>query len=318
MSKNNINIFYTYLQSQQAAQQYLLDCYKDMEGINADIKSYENCETFFYFLKHGHTFYEQGKIAPTETKPILYFYGMTHLLKAALLTKRPNYPETTQILAHGVSSRKLKKRDYRFMDDAVKIQNHGLFSYVFEHLFSQSTKSFEKINMRHLLGMIPDMHELFLLHNQQTLVPVGKINNQHLVFPTYLLDQYHLTEQRFLQRIIPYMPKIVHSSMNYDEINIQLAEPLDHSNLLFSFNFNDQFIYFPAERHLFVPLPEVMTHYLLLYNLSMLSRYETQWWGNLLHARDTIDYPFIKHFLDVTSEKIPFLIGNILYNEHLI
>ena len=29
-------------------------------------------------------------------------------------------------------------------------------------------------------------------------------------------------------------------------------------------------------------LPELLIHYLLLYNLSMISRYETDWWYDLL------------------------------------
>jgi len=316
MFKQNIKSFFTYLQSKQTAQKYLHHCYQNSTHIDAESKSFENCEAFIYYIKHSQTFYEHGKNVPTELKPLLFFYGMTHLFKAMVLTKRPNYPETTKVLAHGVSSRKRKKKDYTFMDDEVKIQHHGLFTYFNEHIFNLKSKPFEKINMQHLLAIIPEMQELFHLHDQQTLIQVGKVNNTDLQFPINILDNYHLTKQAFMQRIIPYMPKITNSTTTQNFIDIQIVEPIDQSNLIFPFNLSHHSIYFPAMRHLFIPLPEIMAHYLLLYNLSMLSRYETEWWGDLLYNMDNIDYPFIKHFLHVTSEKVPIIIGNMLYHEH--
>ncbi len=55
-------------------------------------------------------------------------------------------------------------------------------------------------------------------------------------------------------------------------------------------------------------LPELAVHYLLLYNLSMICRYETEWWGELLHNFDGTDLPFIVKFLDLVQEKAPELI----------
>src|SRR5699024_10675643 len=106
-----------------------------MEDIQSDVKSYENCHAFMYYIEHGIHFYESGKEMDLIVQPIMYFYGMVHLLKAVLLTKRPDYPETTKVLAHGVSSRKRKKQHYTFINDEVKIQHNGLFPYASEHLF---------------------------------------------------------------------------------------------------------------------------------------------------------------------------------------
>src|SRR5690625_5844145 len=75
----DINSFYTYLQSQKTAQQFLYQSYQNMEGINPEIKSYENCNAFIYFLKHGIQFYTAGNKADHTLKPLLLFYGMTHL-----------------------------------------------------------------------------------------------------------------------------------------------------------------------------------------------------------------------------------------------
>ena len=50
-------------------------------------------------------------------------------------------------------------------------------------------------------------------------------------------------------------------------------------------------------------LPELLIHYLLLYNLSMISRYETDWWYDLLGSYSSEDYPFIYQFLSISAQK---------------
>ena len=57
-------------------------------------------------------------------------------------------------------------------------------------------------------------------------------------------------------------------------------------------------------------LPELLIHYLLLYNLSMISRYETDWWYDLLGSYSSEDYPFIYQFLSISAQKIPYYISN--------
>ncbi|MDO7485550.1 YaaC family protein [Peribacillus frigoritolerans] len=80
----------------------------------ADIKSYDNCYPFIYHLEHAKTYYNQAAIAPLSIQPILTFYGFAQLLKACLLTIDPNYPESTSMLAHGVTTRKRKSNNMNF------------------------------------------------------------------------------------------------------------------------------------------------------------------------------------------------------------
>src|SRR5690625_6241443 len=115
----DINAFYTYLQSQKTAQLFLYQSYQKMEGVNPERKSYENCNSFIYFLKHGIHFYTAGKKADPMLKPLLLFYGMSHLLKASLVANRPNYTESKKVLAHRVSSRKGKKTQYAYDNTIV-------------------------------------------------------------------------------------------------------------------------------------------------------------------------------------------------------
>ncbi|PAV28503.1 hypothetical protein CIL05_16330 [Virgibacillus profundi] len=311
-----IETFYTYLNSQQTAQQYLLHCYKNMENIDAEAKSYENCNAFMYYLDHGNKFYEDGKKLDMAVQPVLFFYGMVHLLKACLLTKRPNYPESTTLLAHGATSRKKKKKQYSFLDDEVKVQHNGLFPYSMEYLFSTKKSPFEKIKMADLFALIPEMDDLFKLHNQEMMLNVGRVGSPLLEFPALLLDSYHLTATAFIQRMKVHLPTIKYTDSDEEMIRMELSHPLNYTNGPFFIHQSSQKIYFPKKRNHFIPISEVMVHYLLLYNLSMLCRYETEWWGDLLVTKSDLDYPFIRYFLQLTSEKIPILLGNKLYHQY--
>ncbi|SFB29704.1 YaaC-like Protein [Lentibacillus halodurans] len=313
MENHHIMEFFTYLQSQHTAQQYLQGCYEELDGIDASVKSFENCNQFMHYLDHGVRFYENGKRLETLLQPMLFFYGMVHLLKAALLTIRPHYPESTAILAHGVSSRKRKKRDYTFLDDEVKIQHNGLYPYFSEHLFLVKESPFEKIKMAQLFALIPEMTPLFTFHQQQNMMAVGNPGTMHLQFPASVLDNYHLTANAFIKRIKPFLPNIDYTETKGKAIHVFLKDPFRPKEK--SPFFTDRAyraIYFPVHRSHYLPISEIMVHYLLLYNLSMLCRYESEWWGDLLAAKPDMDYPFIKQFLNITAEKIPFMLGTIL------
>ncbi|SEP58182.1 YaaC-like Protein [Virgibacillus subterraneus] len=308
MKDRDINVLFTYLQSQQTAQTFLYDCYQKLDGIDAATKSYENCNSFMYYLDHGIQFYENGKNLDILFQPIMFFYGMVHLIKANLLTIRPHYPESTTILAHGVSSRKRKKKNYSFMDDEVKTQQNGLFPYFSKHLFSISQSPFEKFKMEDLLGVIPEISPLFTFHNQKKMVVVGEVGKKELHFPNELLDNYHLTAKSFTQRIKSYLPEIEQTKINKNSFCIKLSVPFHKSTGPFLTHIKNNLIYFPLYRRMYLPSSEVSVHYLLLYNLSMLCRYESEWWGDLLSAKSDIDFPFISHFLSNTAEKIPLLL----------
>ncbi|MGG3843553.1 YaaC family protein [Anoxybacillus kestanbolensis] len=219
--------------SSNFTQQFLLDRYKQEGREDAEKKSYDNCYPFMYYLQHGEKFYDTAHEAPLAIKPVLLFYGNVQLLKACLLTIHADYPETSSVLAHGVSTRKRKKQNYDFFKDEVKVQKHGLFTYFSEKMFHVKHAYGEKFCMKDLLEHIEELTPLFELYFK------------------------HVNERS------------------------------KHTH-------------------------EVVAHYLLLYNLSMICRYETEWWYDLLHSYSNDAYPFIVQFLEVTEHKIPLYLYHYL------
>ncbi|ASK61756.1 hypothetical protein CFK37_06105 [Virgibacillus phasianinus] len=313
MIKQDISTFYTSLENLQSSQHFLKKCYATISGIDHDAKSYENSGAFLYYLNQGQLFLSEGEKTDVRLKPLLYFYGMVHIIKACLLTNRPDYPESTSILAHGVSARKRKKKDYSFIHDEVKVQQNGLFTYTCNHLFSLNNPPFTKVKMDFLLSLIPEMNALHTHHHgKANSISVGALDSTKLSFPISILDSYHLTERAFLQRISGYLPGIKKTETTKEHILVELDKPISSLNGPFYCHSRERAIYFPSNRTYFVTIPEILVHYLLLYNLSMISRYETEYWGELFATKYSVDYSVIVHYLTIAMDKVEWLLGEWL------
>lgn len=312
MINQDISTFFTSLQNLQSSQNFLSNCYAKLSGVNTEEKSYENSGTFLYYLDQGQLFLKEGEKVDIRLKPLLYFYGMGHILKACLLTNRPDYPESTSILAHGVSARKRKKKDYSFIHDEVRIQQNGLFTYTSTHLFSFKAPPFSKVKMDYLLRLIPEMNDFFAFNNQGKYISVGRINSSSLCFPVSILDNYHLTQRAFIQRITPHVPKINKVVSSKKHLMVYMEMPIQRLNGPFYCHHPKQEIYFPCDREYFISVPEILIHYLILYNLSMISRYETEYWGELFSTKYGMDYSVIVQYLSIAVDKIEALLGDWL------
>ena len=310
---NEIWHAFTSFQSASVAQKYLKRSYEKAGIDQPELKSYDNCYPFIYYIAHGKKYYHLAEQSPVELKPILLFYGMIQLVKACLLTVDPSYPQNTNVLAHGVSTRKRKKKNYSFFDDEVRIQKHGLLNHFADKLFCQNPLWPDRIKMKTLLAKIPELNETFhQIKEKRPLVHV-KTSDRNIVIPLMILDELNMTEQRFVQFLAS--RSTLRLSSFYTErgwMTIDCQHGLSPLNALpFVFHMEKGF-FLPTDRELYEPLHEVIVQYLLLYNLSMICRYETEWWNELFHTYSSDDLPFIQQFLTITSTKIPYLLSEYL------
>ena len=276
--------------------------------VDAEKKSYENCYKFIYYLEHGKIYYDQAKIAPIVLQPILIFYGYTHFLKASILTIDPNYPDSTTVLAHGVSTRKRKKQQYQFLYDEVKIQKTGLFPLIAQKMFHMKHLEGEKFVMENLLQSIPELNFLFEhIKSPRNFLKITQNNSNELLIPEKILDLFNMTKKRF----IDYMHSTYPLLDLKENLVIHLTNDLLIKDTPIRYNNLDKQYYFFFKKQEPI-LPELLTHYLLLYNLSMISRYETEWWSELLKTTPTIDYPFILSFCENAIEKELLMIAKFL------
>ncbi|UXH42929.1 YaaC family protein [Rossellomorea vietnamensis] len=298
--------FIHYFQSAEYSQKFLKKCYEKLGSIQAEVKSYDNCYPFMYYLEQGELYYKQAMKSPFSLKPILLFYGYIHFIKAIVLTEDPEYPETTTVLAHGITSRKRKKQQYRFLQDEVKVQKNGLFSHFSDLVFHVKHIIGEKYKMEDLLVQIPELEEAFLiLLKKKTMF--WFTNQNKLTIDESLLSHFHMSGSLFKQYL---NEKMTGNSLSIteDTLHATSAEEL----LPVRWHLNKNRLALPGIRNEASGIPEVLIHYAILYNLSMIARYETEWWVELLKNRTNEDYPIITTFLNVTTEKSPYLLLKIL------
>lgn len=313
MAHSNINLFHPFL-SVETAQKLLKKSYRDQQRDNYEQKSYQNAYSFIYYIEHGLTYLQQTRNSPLSIKPVLLFYGMIQLLKACLLTVDPSYPESTAVLAHGVSTRKRKKQSYEFIQDEVKIQKNGLFSHISDKMFHVKQMEGTKFSMQELLYSIPELGDVInITKNEMPYLPIGMVTDSTVSIPLSILDDYKMTQDRFIQYFQTYT--------SYRHIGNESKEKITfsgkHENQSFSYSpllyhHQNSMLYMTRNKEQFTYFPEVLVHYLLLYNLSMICRYETEWWGELLHTFNSSDLSLIIEFLNITSEKTAFYLHSFL------
>jgi len=319
MDKHNHWESFLHFYSANTSHSYLKDCYQSQGIESSEKKSYENSYPFIYYLEQGQLYYRQAQFAPISIQPVLLFYGYIHLIKACILTVDPNYPETTSVLAHGVSTRKRKKQQYLFFQDEVKFQKSGLFPYMANKMFHMKHLEGEKATMVELLAQIPELNQLFCLtEGTQPFIEINQ-HNEHFTLAKSIIDNYHMTESRF----IDYWKSITQSTIDFKKsTSHEFLFKLEKSHLQESppirFSLKDKKLYFPIKKRPLNLYPELLIHYLLLYNLSMIARYETEWWSELIKMMPNQDFPFIQSFINITAEKGPFLIYQFLSNNMII
>lgn len=289
-------------------QSYLKNSYRKSGVDNPEQKSYENGYAFLYYLEHGQIYYEQAEKSPLILKPILLFYGLVHLIKACILTIDPFYPETTTVLAHGVSTRKRKKQNYLFFQDEVKLQKNGLFPFMSEKMFHMKQLEGEKVVMEELFELIPELDELFqLVEGRKTFVQIHT-QGEKCIIPEIVLDKYHMSENRFKEFLSGKLP------VEFDDegLTFYKSSLITMGSSPFKYHQEGNFYALPIKKSNYFDFPELLIHYLLLYNLSMIARYETEWWSELTKMMPNKDFPFIQSFLDITLRKGPLLIYEFL------
>ncbi|WP_026702016.1 YaaC family protein [Salibacterium aidingense] len=300
--------FYRAFESQDVLRQKLEEEYR-LRGASSKEAlewSYRNTPVFHYEWLIGRTYWEEALHASLMTRPLLLFYGLAHLLKGITLISDPHYPASTDVLAHGITSRKRKKKDYTFLQDEIKVQKRGFFPHFSQLLFHMKHPYGEKWKMRDLFFKWEDLFDLYIKIHGPAALPTIQLETSQITvkhFPA-------MNEQAF-QRLKKQLEGL--------SITIELIKKRTKDTALFYVED------LPAEvKHYFIekgdklylpphPLPlfklsKISAHYLILYNLSMLCRYEGEWWGEIITQRQTEDYSFIRYYLEMVLYNAPGLL----------
>lgn len=311
---DSLSIFY----SASTTKKYLYRYYTKEAISDSKLKSFENAPIFIHYLKSAETYYKEAVKVPFEIQPVLLFYGYIQLIKACLLSIDPYYPSSATLLAHGVTTRKKKKQQFQFLKDEVKIQRNGLFSHMSSKMFHVERLENEKVIMEDLLYCLPELSEQFQFFSVNNCFKLHQQNDNQYITDYQCLDNYHLTADRLASYLSTARSSLKLTCQEQGkQLLFQFEKPLS-MNYHQPFHFNSEHNHFALigkMNSLPFSLNEILIHYLLLYNLSMIARYETDWWMDLIASTPNEDYPLIKRFLNITLYKAPLLIKEWLFND---
>ncbi|MEJ8548717.1 YaaC family protein [Brevibacillus borstelensis] len=314
--------FLRLLETEPAARAFLYKHYHNKGIEHAERLAFQQSTRFLYTWKQARLFYESAQKVPLSIKPLLLFYGCVHVLKGWLVVIDPDYPQNSRVLQHGVTTRKVKRNSYQFLKDEVRPQKEGLFSHL-AHLLSVSPLQ-DRYGIQELMTYLVAMREplLAVTGNASPWTPVAWTTQTDtetntvlhcLHFPSRSGGALAYSPETFQQYVkrFTHSPDILDSVHWSNDENKTMVVPSSSFSLLGEhplFCFQEQSLFFWNSDNDTLPLPEWANHYLLLYVLSMLSRYDTEWWGELTLSHSYAEQYLIDFFLEHHANVFPTVI----------
>lgn len=327
---------FLFFENEPASKSFLQFIYEKNYPGKEKIFAFQNTAKFIYNIKQARQYYSAALQSEILIRPLLLYYGMVSLMKAFILTQDPHYPSTTRVLQHGLTSRKIKKNEYFVGDDEIKIQKEGLLPFV--HSFLSKDPLQNRYKVHELFSLLPELNGAYqkVYQNKQHLIPVNLSNFRDPLQPSTLfylpesvLDATHRSYNSFIDYLNRHNTGQGRFSPSHLEtpagiIRLEWNNPSKFhvsengdgfENHLFLFDYKGNF-YFRFEA---APvLPEITIHFMIMYILGMLCRYETERWGEIIFSFSSEDMYMIHEFLTLSSRKFPNLIYDVLLGERHI
>jgi len=329
--------YFMYFESEETVKKILLEKYSYLDTLTAQTLAYHNTPKIIYYIKQARAYYKAAENSNILVKPLLLYYGMTSLSKSLININDPYYPKTTSVLRHGITTRKLKRAQYHFLDDEIKIQREGLFILLNEMLGGSILPNNKRFYVYELMSVIPEIKDSYeRLNRASKVIPVNITQNylnprqttlyidpqvislldtssDNLIHILNKSNKNTKTEFSYPEDFnpnAPYLKLLWENKLGYHVLD----EPLGFNNDFFIEDVNRRF-YIRSKINKDINLPEISIHFILMYILGMLCRYESERWGEIVLSSSTSDMFIINDYLNISMRKYPNMILNHLFNE---
>lgn len=288
-------------------------------------KKFDNSEKFKfraklikYYITQAREYYFSAREASVLTKPTLLYYGASCLVKALIISKRCYQDDST---GHGIEVHKSNADDLMgFRIKPVK----GTFLQLYQVLENKNTKLIKSIdfNLEDLFSFIPELIDDFenIFNKKSLAIKVDRIKDEdgeYLFYDgNYFVDVSILND--FFNNIPNfdkyYLPLLVSSKgivcfkRPQSDEDIVLRNIMGEEFLVSSLPSGEKSIY----------LSQITVHFLILYLLSMLSRYYVNLWLSEKSSEETRYFYIIEKFLEISERKFPNMILNEILNKEIV
>jgi hypothetical protein len=304
-----------YLETEPTARQFLTECYQQAGFEHPERQAYQHCTRFVYIWIQARQYYQAAAQADLLIRPLLLFYGCVQMLKGCMLASDPAYPQSSRMLQHGVTTRKMKKSPYRLLEDEIRPQKEGLFAHAAD-VWKLSPLA-ERYKIKQLFASLPEMSGLYgkIVAPTDWLFVQASEKGSLLFFPQEKQGTLSYSLDTFVGYLNRLAPKDVHFQPEGKQVRLQgdAASLREHPLFVMSPNHN---MYFWNGAEEDIPLPQWAVHYLLLYQLGMLCRYETEWWGELVLTQSLAEKLLVERFLSLHQDMFPRIIMDLLHKHN--
>ena len=319
----------SYFESQHNCKQYLKK--KFTPSIR---KLQEISKELTYAVRTAKEYYHASNQVSILTKPLQIYYGMVHLSKSLFVA---TYGKRSPSQSHGLrkagrwTEKILADMSVKVLKDGTLPQLHScyckerlrdttfrlgeLLSVVpelkssFESVYKQKSNALriKRPRERQVIISDPELEKygfLFDVENPEDYKRVQKHNEEILLRIKGIGDKYHISHS-----VIPY-PRATRALYLREKWRRDTEDVEDPALLAVS---GEEYFLLPLRKgQEDVALPELSSHFLTMYVLGMLSRYEPRKWGEIIKGEESGEIYVIQKFLETTERKFPNMILNEL------
>ena len=271
-----------------------------------------------HYITQAKEYYLSAMNSSVLTKPTLLYYGASCFVKALIIAKSCDYDHST---GHGM---KVIKSD---IDDLMGFRiepRRGTFIQLYRVLENKNADIIKSadFNLEDLLSFIPELNDDFknIFNKESLAIKVDRIKDEDGEYLFYegdyfsnisILNEFFDNIPNFGKYYLPPLvsPKgIVCFKRPQSNEDIVLRNIMGEEFLVSSLQSSENFIY----------LSQITVHFLILYLLSMLSRYYVNLWLNEKSSEETRYFYIIEKFLDISERKFPNMILNEILNKEIV
>jgi|GEM_PF-4789905 len=260
--------------------------------------------------KQAFEYYHAASKVSILTSPLLYFYGITCLSNLLLAVNL----KLEDLKTHGLSSK--SDENNTLSDEYVLIFKKGAFPALHSCFSDELIKTNSKFYFEEILSLIPDLKDFYeKIYNKKAWV-IRLKNDDYFIYK----DVENSVYQAFLKKSENYFAEnnIIFSNGISNDIICYGNTQYDESRMLnYPIQKNIQgelFFTLPLEfNNKIYGIPEASAHFITMFILGMLARYQPEKWMTILEGKETSDVNIINKFIEISKRKFPNLILNAIY-----
>ncbi|WP_410319168.1 YaaC family protein [Methanobrevibacter sp.] len=271
-----------------------------------------------HYITQAKEYYFSARDSSVLTKPTLLYYGASCLVKALIIAKSCDYDHST---GHGM---KVVKSDMDVLMDFRIKPVKGTFLQLYQVLENKNTNLIKSMdfNLEDLLSFIPELKDDFenIFDKKSLAIKVDRIKDEDGEYLFYEGD--HFTDlskfNDFINNIPNFDKYYVYPSFFSNGFSC-FKKPMADEDIVLRNIMGEEFLVSSLQSgENSIYLSQITVHFLILYLLSMLSRYYVNLWLGEESSDESRYFYIIEKFLDISERKFPNLVLNEILNKEII